>query len=321
MIAGLGTAIPGRSMDSAETERQLGLEPGWIEQRTGIRSRRIADPDQATSDLAVPAAEAALADAGVDPVQIGLVLLATSTPDHLLPPTAPTVAHRLACFGAGAIDLAGACTGFVAALILGDAYAASSDAHVLVVAANVLSRRTDPTDAATNALFGDGAGSVVIDPNAPNAILGSAMGSKGQHAEAINIPAGGSRSPITLERVAKGEHLMHVNRGSLMAHEAITGMADIGTEALKSAGLSIDDVDLWVPHQAGRRIIEGARERLGVPAERTVDVVADLGNSSAATIPIAMQIAREHGRLERGMTVLLTSVGAGIVSASAVVKW
>lgn len=333
MITGLGTEIPTGEAASSEVEQRLGLAPGWIEQRTGIKTRRIAAPDEATSDLAVAAGRKALDDAALDPGMVGLVLLATSTPDHLLPPTAPAVAHRLGAFAAGAIDLAGACAGFVYALVLGHAHAQATRTPVLVIAANVLSRRTDPNDAATNALFGDGAGAVVIDLRAPAAdtsnassslrrsLLGSSLGADGAYADAIHIPAGGSRQPITVDAIERGEQFMRVERGALMAHQAISGMAQVGQEAMKAANVTAEDIDLWVPHQAGRRIIAGARELLGFDEDRTVDVVAELGNSSAATIPIALGIARDHGRLRPGMTVLLTSVGAGIVRAGAVLAW
>jgi 3-oxoacyl-[acyl-carrier-protein] synthase III len=323
-IVGVGSALPEHRVTSAQIEARLGLETGWIERRTGIIERPIADPDQATSDLAVRAGERALVDAGVPPAEVGLLLLATSTPDHPLPPSAPGVAHRLALSAAGAIDVAGACAGFLYCLVLGDAYRRLSDTPVLVIGANVLSRRTDSSDPATAALFADGAGAVLLggdQTGAERGIRGSWLGADGSRSDGVLVPAGGSRLPLTPEAVTRGEHLMQMKSGPSLFHDAIRAMAEAGEGAMKEAGWTHEDIDLLVPHQAGHRLIAGSARLLGIGPERTYEVVEHTGNSSAATIPIALSEAVRTGRLERGDRVLLVAVGAGLVSAGVALTW
>ncbi|KXB97786.1 MAG: 3-oxoacyl-ACP synthase [Chlorobi bacterium NICIL-2] len=318
-IAGIGAAVPERCIANTEVERQLGLEAGWALRRTGVRLRPVAAPDEATSDLAVRAGRAALADAGINPHDVALLLLATSTPDHPLPPTAPQVAHRLGLMRAGAVDLAAACAGFVYGLALGEAMGRTMDACVLVIGANVLSRRTDPRDPMTATLFADGAGAAVLVPG--KGILGTYLGAHGEHWDEIFIAAGGSREPLTPEAIEAGRHLMQMRNGPELFRRAVRMMAQAGAKALEAAQLDASRVDVWVPHQANRRIIREAGKLLGISMERTVDIVERYGNSSAATIPIALCVARERGLLIRGQIVLLTAVGAGLVSAGAVLRW
>jgi len=317
-VSGAGSAIPGNSTTSSEIESRLGLEAGWIARRTGIDRRPIASPDDATSDLAIRAGKAALENSGVGLDEIGLLLLATSTPDHLLPPTSPLVAHRLGLH-AGAIDLAGACSGFLYALILGSHWVDASGKSALVIGANILTRRINPEDPATVALFSDGAGAVVVSPQQQTSLLGSWLGSDGSTYGAIGIPAGGTREPLTPESLKNGGNLMTMRRGGALFKHAVQGMADAGKEALKQAGLTASDIDWWIPHQANIRIIQDAGALLGISPERTINVVAKYGNSSAATIPIA--IADAAYRLKGGEKILLTAAGAGLVTAGAVLRW
>jgi 3-oxoacyl-[acyl-carrier-protein] synthase-3 len=322
-IAAVGHALPERRVTSAELEQRLGLEVGWIERRTGIRERRIAAPDEATSDLAVRAASDALRRAGPLSAPIGMLLLATSTPDHLLPPTAPLVAHRLGLTGCGAVDLAGACTGFLSALALGHSYCRTQRSSVLLVAANVLSRRINPADPVTAAVFADGAGAVILAPatDAHDAVLSLYLDTHGEQYEQIIIPAGGSRMPVTPEAVEAGAHWMRMSRSPDVYREAVRGMVRAGEIALERAGVTAAGVDWWVPHQANTRLIRDAGERLGIGADRTVCVVETLGNSSAATIPTALAIAEGDGRIRAGQRLLLTAVGAGMTAAGAVIRW
>jgi 3-oxoacyl-[acyl-carrier-protein] synthase-3 len=317
-ISGAGSAIPENSTTSSEIESRLGLEPGWIARRTGIERRPVAAPNEATSDLAIRAAEAAIRNAGIDAGEIGLILLATSTPDHLLPPTAPLVAHRLG-LRAGAIDLAGACSGFLYALILGSHWVDGSGKSALVIGANILSRRTNPEDPATVALFSDGAGAVVVSPYQPTSLLGSSLGSDGSTYGVIGITAGGTREPLTSESLKSGGNLMTIHRGASLFKHAVHGMAGAGKESLKQAGLVASDIDWWIPHQANARIIQDTGALIGITPERTINVVARYGNSSAATIPIAIADARD--RLKTGQKILLTAAGAGLVTAGAVLRW
>lgn len=319
-IAAVGHALPDLRVTSTELEQRLGLEPGWIARRTGIHERRYATADEATSDLAVRAAADALRRADPLSAPIGILLLATSTPDHLLPPTAPLVAHRLGLTTCGAIDLAGACTGFLTALALGHSYCRTQRCSILLIGANVLSRRINPTDPATVALFGDGAGAMIVSPtkHANDCVLSFHLDSCGVSYSQIVIPAGGSRSPMTAQAVEAGEHWMRMARSPDLYRDAVRAMVRCGEQALQLAALRAADVDWWVPHQANTRIIRDAGERLGIGAERTISIVESVGNTSAASIPLALSL---DGRVRAGQLVLLTAVGAGMTEAGAVIRW
>lgn len=319
-IISVGSAIPENIETNDVVESRLGLEPGWIERRTGILGRPTASPTEATSDLAIRAGSLALKRSGLANDDIGLLLLATSTPDHLLPPTAPLVAHRLGLLYAGAVDLAGACSGFLYSTVLANAYGDSIRKPVLVVAANILTRRVNDKDPSTVALFSDGAGAVVLSPSDTSHFLGSYLGSDGSSYDTIGIPAGGTREPLTSEALSKGRHLMTMSRGSSLFKEAVHAMVFAGEEALKTAHLEAGAIDWWIPHQANSRIIRDTGKLLGIPPERTINVVAKYGNSSAATIPIALSDGIESGRIQRGNILLFTAAGAGMVSAGLVLR-
>jgi 3-oxoacyl-[acyl-carrier-protein] synthase-3 len=320
-ILSVASAIPEATVGNAALEDRLGLERGWIERRTGILQRPVAGPGEATSDLAIQAGECCVAQSAFDAGEIGLLLLATSTPDHLLPPTAPLVAHRLGLTHAGAIDLAGACAGFVYALVLAAGYVQSSRKAALVVGANVLTRRLNPKDAGTTALFSDGAGAALLVPAETSHFLGSYLGANGALYDAIGIPAGGSREPMSAGAMAEGRHFMTIRRGSALFKHAVQGMAFAGNEALRTAGLSITNVDWWIPHQANVRMTHDTGVLLGIPAERTISVLDKYGNSSAATIPIALAHGIQSGRIRQGQTLLLTAAGAGMLTAALVLRW
>lgn len=320
-IAGTGLAIPETAVTGEEVERRLGLEPGWIERRTGVRRMPTAGPSVATSDLAIRAGADALARSAVSKQDLGLLILATSTPDHLLPPTSPLVAHALGLPQAGAVDLAGACAGFLYALVFGSTWADAFGRSVLVTGANVLTRRVDPDDPGTASLFSDGAGAVILTPEGPTALLGAFLGSEGSAYEAIGIASGGSRDPLTVESLQAKRHLMTMRRGSSLFKHAVEAMRDAGEQALRAAGLQASEIDWWIPHQANRRIIQECGRLLRMPAERTVSVVSDFANSSAASIPVALAHAERSGLLRQGQRLLLTAAGAGIVSAAAVIRW
>jgi 3-oxoacyl-[acyl-carrier-protein] synthase-3 len=319
-IVSAASAIPEASHSNTEIETRLGLEQGWISRRTGIHRRPQAAPGESTSDLAVRAAASAIQRSTVDKAEIGLVLLATSTPDHLLPPTAPLVAHRIG-LQSGAIDLAGACSGFLYALVLGSYWADSSGKAALVIGANILTRRINEKDPATVSLFSDGAGAVVVVPFQPTGLRGSYLGSDGSAYEAMGIAAGGTREPLTPESLKDGRNLMTMRRGAALFKQAVRSMADAGKAALEQAGLRESEVTWWIPHQANTRIIQDTGALLGIGPERTINVVSKYGNSSAATIPIAMADALDSGRLKGGDKVLLTTAGAGLITAGAVLQW
>lgn len=311
--AGFGHYVPERQVANAEIEVDLGLPAGWIEGRTGIRARHYAAPDQALSDLAVPAGQVALAGAR----DVGLLLLATSTPDHLLPPTAPLVAHRLG-LSCGAVDLAGACAGFLHALALGAAHCKMTGQAVLVIGANILSRRIEPTEAASRVLFADAAGAVLLRPCGDSArgLVAADLGSDGSTYDMISIPRGGSRLPFGA--VGDGGLTMRMPDGPAVFSAAVDGIVKSGRAVLSQAGLGAADVATWVPHQANGRIIRSVGQALGLRGAEWLGTLARHGNSSAATIPLALSVrVAEAGALAKG-PVLLSAFGAGTLWASVI---
>jgi 3-oxoacyl-[acyl-carrier-protein] synthase-3 len=319
-IAGTGHADPELLVENESIERELGLEPGWILRRTGILRRRICAPHETTRSLAGAASRAALADAGLASADLGLVLLATSTPDHLLPPTGPELAEAIGC-RAGAIDLAGACTGFLFALALAEGFCRRQQCPVLVCAANLLSRRMDPRDPGARAIFADGAGAVILVPTPEPGIEGIYLRSDGSQNELIHIPGGGAAHPLSAESLQSGDHLLRLTRGSRVFSQAIEGMVRAGRQAADKSGRLLSDIDWWVPHQANLRIVERVGSQLGISTERTVSILAERGNSSAATIPTALSLHHTQHRLDDGDSVLLTAVGAGLLEAGMILRW
>ncbi len=317
-IIGLGHYAPERRVGSAEIEQRLRLEAGWIERRTGIRGRRYAARNEALTDIAVKACDMALETAGIDRSTVALTLLATSTPDHLLPPSAPLLAHRLALTNSGGIDMAGACAGFLYALTLADGFVRTQRAPVLVVGANILSRRIDATDASTSALFADAAGAVVLAPtDRPNAgILGAKLSADGSGYDLIKIPAGGSRRPF--EPDSADETLMVMSDGKAVFTKAVEMMVATSRKALARAELAMVTIDRFVPHQANGRLIAAVAHQLDVPESKVISTVADYGNSSAATIPLSLSLSAQQKPLARGERLLMCAAGAGFTGGAVV---
>lgn len=254
-VLSVSAAVPVQRVLSSDTEQELGLTPGWIETRTGVRERPIADNDQATSDLAIDAARKALESAGIPESAVHLCILATSTPDHLLPPSAPRVAFELGLTQAGAIDLAGACAGFLYGLSFADAYLQVHGGFAVIIGANVLSRRVDPHDPRTAPLFSDGAGAVVLGSQSRQSCIRSVyLGSDGSRWNSIWIPAGGSRQPMTVSALENGLHRMRMDFGQALFREAVRDMTEAGERAMSIANISPYEIDWWVPHQANQRI-------------------------------------------------------------------
>jgi 3-oxoacyl-[acyl-carrier-protein] synthase III len=320
-MIGFGHDVPARRVTSSEIEARLGLEPGWIERRTGIRARRYAAEGERLSDLAVRAGAAALADAGLARNDIALTLLATSTPDQLLPPSAPLVAHRLGLGRSGALDLAGACAGFVQALVLADSFVRGQGRPVLIIAANLLSRRIDPNDRATAALFADAAGAVVLAPGTDPAagLLGAELGSAGADYGLVGITAGGSARPFGPGLALADTRIAIADGGRLFA-EAVRLMALYARGALERAGLAAAEVDHCVAHQANGRILGAVARDLGMAEAKMVSIIAEYGNSSAATIPLALSLLRAEGGVRSGQNLLLTAIGAGLTGGAAVFR-
>jgi 3-oxoacyl-[acyl-carrier-protein] synthase-3 len=251
--------------------------------------------------------------------EVALTLLATSTPDHLLPPSAPLLAHRLGLARSGAVDLAGACAGFLYALTLADGFVRSHGRPVLVVAANILSRRIDLNDRSSAVLFADAAGAAVLAPSddAATGVLGLDLTSDGAHYDLIRIPAGGSRKPFTPDLPAP-EVFIEMADGQAVFALAVEMMTDTSRRALDRAGMSVADIARWVPHQANTRIIEATRRNLGLLQECVVSTIAEFGNASAATIPFSLAASAEALPFKPGERVLLTAVGAGLTGGAAV---
>jgi len=317
-IIGLGHYAPERRVGNGEIEQRLGLEAGWIERRTGIRERRYAARNEALTDIAVKAGDMALETAGIDRSTVALTLLATSTPDHLLPPSAPLLAHRLGLTNSGGIDMAGACAGFLYALTLADGFVRTQRAPVLVVGANILSRRIDATDAGTSALFADAAGAVVLAPtDRPNAgVLGAHLSADGSGYDLIKIPAGGSRRPF--EPDSADETRMVMSDGKAVFTKAVDMMVATSRQALARAELAIVNIDRFVPHQANGRLIAAVAHQLDMPDSKVISTIADYGNSSAATIPLSLSLSAQQKPLARGERLLMCAAGAGFTGGAVV---
>lgn len=320
-IIGMGHHAPERVVGNGELEAMLGLEPGWIAGRVGIRARRWARDDEALTDIAVKAGDMALAAAGADRSQVALTLLATSTPDHLLPPSGPLLAHRLGLVKSGAVDLAGACAGFLYALALADSFVRLHKRMVLVVAANILSRRIDRSERASAILFADAAGAVLLAPSArrETGVLGVELASEGAAYDLIKIPAGGSRRPFSPE-LSEADITMKLSDGKAVFTKAVGMMADASKAALAQAGLTVADVTHFVPHQANTRIIEATRKQIGVPSARVLATVEEFGNSSAATIPFTLSHAAGAGAVKAGDVLLMAAAGAGLTGGALVYR-
>jgi len=304
-IAGLGAALPDAVVGNGAIAARIGVDEAWIERRTGIRSRRRADDGTRLTDLAAAAGARALADARLAPEALDLVIVATLSQDRTLPNAAPLVAHELGARRAGAFDLGSACTGFVAGLAAGGALVEAGRAeHVLVIGAEVLSRHTDPTDKRTAALFGDGAGAAVLSGGGPGWLGEVVLGSDGAGGDLIHTEDG----------------LIRMD-GHETFQQAVARLADGAVRACGAEGLDLDDIDLFVFHQANARILAAVAERLALPRERVVDCIGELGNTSAASIPLALAHARDEGRLGPGARVLLAAFGAGLTWGAAVVEW
>jgi 3-oxoacyl-[acyl-carrier-protein] synthase-3 len=320
-IIGTGSYVPTRVLTNTELERMVATSDAWVVDRTGIRERRIAAPDEACSDLATIAAQRALEAAGISASELDMILLATCTGDSPLPSTACRVQFRLGATRAAACDLSAACTGFVYALSVGEAYIRSGLRHVLVIGSEVMSMLMDWTDRTTCVLFGDGAGAVVLAPSDDESgILSSHLHSDGNLWDLICVPGGGSRTPPSDKMVAEGLQFMKM-KGNETFKVAVKSLEDVAREALEANNLKVEDVALFVPHQANARIIKAVATRLGLPMEKVAMNLDRYGNTSAASIPLALDEAVRAGRVQRGDIVLLEAFGGGLTWASAVIRW
>ena len=322
LITGWGMYAPSRVMTNDELATIVETSDEWIVSRTGIRERRIAADDETTTSLSVNAARDALAVAGLDPAELDLVIVGTCTPDYYMPATAVLVAHELGATRAAGFDLMAACSGFVFSLATASAYVRSGmKRNVLVVGVELLSRFLDYTDRNTCVLFGDGAGAVIVSASdAPGGLLGLDMYSDGSGMEGIIFPAGGSACPTTPKTVAEGGHFVHM-AGKEVYKYATRQLAESSRSALRSAGLAVGDVDQFLFHQANLRIIESVQNAVGIPADKTYLNIGKYGNTSAASVPMALVEAIAEGRIKPGDRLLMAAFGAGYTAGAAVVEW
>jgi 3-oxoacyl-[acyl-carrier-protein] synthase III len=320
-ITGLGSHVPERVVTNDDLSTLMDTSDEWIVERTGIRERRIAAPEEALSDLALPAAREALEDAGLEGSELDLVIVATVTPDMAFPATAAILADELGADDAGAYDLSAGCTGFMYAVAQAYGMLAGGLARrALVVGGDVLSKIMDWTDRRTAVLFGDGAGAVVMERVGEGGFLGFELGADGSGGPQLYLPAGGSRTPATEESVAERLHFVQMN-GREVFKFATRVLVSSAEAVLAECGRTVDEVDVYVPHQANVRIIDHATRKLGIPEDRVVIDVDRYGNTSSGSIPLALADAKADGRLEAGRLVLMTGMGAGLTWGSGLIEW
>lgn len=321
-ITGWSSVVPDKVLTNADLEKIVDTSDEWITSRTGIKERHIVSENENTSTLAVKAARVALERAGVSPSQVDLVICCTATPDFIFPATACLVQHEIGADKAGAFDLEAACSGFVYGIAVGSQFVQTGAYKtVLVVAAEALSRFTDWQDRATCVLFGDGAGAVVLQPSdEPSGLLSFVLGSHGVGADLIKLPGGGAAKPANDKTLSSRDHYIKMNGGEVYRF-AVRVMGDAAVEALDKAGLAYDDISLFIPHQANLRIINSIADRLHLDPEKVFIDIDKYGNTSAASIPIAMCEAVDLGKIKDGDNLLFVAFGAGLTSAAAVVKW
>ncbi len=321
-ITGWGMSVPERVLTNEQITQMVETSDEWIRSMTGICERRIANPDQTTASLATEAALKALEVAHLKPEEIDLIIVSTSSPEHIFPATACLVQDRIGATNAGAFDLLAACSGFIFALNMAtQAVRTGSADNVLVIGAETLSRIVNWQDRATCILFGDGAGAFVLQAaNEPGGLLSAVMRSDGSGGDLLSLPAGGSRYPTSAATVYDGLHWIHMN-GREVFRFATRVMAQATREVIESAGLKLNDIKLIVPHQANLRIIEAAARGLEIPLDRCVVNLDRYGNTSTASIPIAMCEAIEAGRIKAGDKLVFVGFGAGLTWGAAVIQW
>ena len=322
-ISALGTYVPPRVLTNADLEKMVETNDAWIVERTGIRERHLVDKGVATSDLAVEAARRCLASRGIQPTEVEAIIVATVTPDMIFPSAACVIQNKLGATGAWGFDLSAACSGFPYALQVG-AKLVESGAHkkVLVIGADVMSSIIDYTDRSTCILFGDGAGAVLLEPCEEGEIglIDFWHEIDGSGAVALNMPAGGSLLPASHETVDKRQHFVYQD-GQTVYKFAVRKMAEAAERVLERNNVDGTELACFIPHQANKRIIESTAHRLGMPMERVILNIDRYGNTTAGTIPLAMDTAIEEGRLKKGDLVLLASVGAGFTVGATLLRW
>jgi 3-oxoacyl-[acyl-carrier-protein] synthase III len=321
-IVGTGSALPSKVLTNADLEKMVDTSDDWITTRTGIRERRIAGPDQCTSDLGAEAAKHALSNANVDPLKVDLIVCATITPDMPFPNTACLVQEKIGATNAACFDVEAACSGFIYAIEITRQFVMSGTINTgLVVAAEKLSSIVDWKDRNTCVLFGDGAGAAVLQhAEAPHGIIASALGSNGAHGELLCMPGGGARHPATTQTIEARLHHLKMTGKEVYKH-AILSMSRAAHDVLDRCQLKLEDIACIIPHQANARIIEGLAERLKLPLEKFYVNLHRYGNMSAASAAVALDEAAREGRFKRGDYILVIAFGAGLTWGATVVEW
>ncbi len=322
-ITSVGAYVPPRLLTNADLEKMVDTNDAWIVERTGIRQRHLVDKGVATSDLAAAAALDCLAKRGIEASELDAILVATVTPDMMFPATACLVQEKIGAKGAWGFDLSAACSGFLYALQTG-AKLIESGAHskVMVIGADVMSSILDYTDRSTCILFGDGAGAVLMEAGEPDEVgmVDFIHEIDGSGATSLYMPGGGSLHPSTVDTVQAKMHFVHQEGGAVFK-VAVRKMSELSEALLTRNGLTTADVDLFIPHQANKRIILATAERLGMPEDKIVINIGEYGNTTGGTIPLAMHTALAEGRLKKGMTILLASFGGGYTVGATLLRW
>ena len=321
-IWGTGRSLPERVITNADMERLVDTSDEWITTRTGIKERRQAAPNQSTSTLSIEASRRALEMAGLHPKDLDLIICSTISPDQPLPSTAAFIQRGLGAPACCAFDLAAACSGFLFGLTVADQFIRTGQArHVLVVGTELLSRYLDYTDRATCVIFGDGSAAGVLGAaREPAGILATEMHTEGAFADHLFIPAGGSARPASCETVREGGHYIKM-RGNELFKVAVRSLEEVSRRVLEKAGVTTDQIDLFIPHQANQRITDAVRERLDVPEEKVYSNIARVGNTSSASIPICLDECVRSGRVKKGDLILMAAFGAGVTWGGVLLRW
>lgn len=321
-ITGTGSFAPTRILTNYDLEKMVETSDEWIITRTGIRERRIAEDGTGPSDLSLEASRIALQEANLQPEQVDLILLGTVTPDYLLPSTACILQDRLKAKNAAVLDIVAACSGFIYGLSIASAFIAIGQyKNVLVIGVETLSKIINWEDRNTCVLFGDGAGAAVVSATTEDrGILGTFLSGDGSLADLLHIPKGGAKAPLTRENIGLKQHYISM-KGNEVFKSAVRAMESSAKRIIQEVGLSSEEIDLLIPHQANIRIIEALAKRLKVPMDKVYVNIDRYGNTSAASVPIALDEARKNGRIKEGSNTVLVAFGAGFTWGSAVIKW
>jgi len=321
-VLGTGSALPEKVITNADLEKLVETSDQWITDRTGIRERRQAAPHETTSTLSVQASRRALEKADIRATDLDLIICSTISPDMPLPSTASLIQRELGAHGCCAFDLAAACSGFLFGMTVAEQFIRTgATRYVLVIGAELLSRYLDYKDRATCVIFGDGVAAAVFGPvEPPSGILAHELHTEGQYADHLFIPAGGTAMPASCQTVEQGAHFIKM-RGNELFKVAVRSLDDVSRQVLRDAGLSPDDVDLFIPHQANQRITEAVRERLGLSPDRVYSNICRIGNTSSASIPICLDECARSGRLKKGNLVLMSAFGAGVTWGAVLMRW